>query len=79
MADISQEPDEVHQLYGTTPGQNSFANNCLLALDSTIVVWGGEFGRTPMNENRSGSQLLGRDHHARAFTMWAAGGGSGRG
>ncbi|MDX1980059.1 MAG: DUF1501 domain-containing protein, partial [Bryobacteraceae bacterium] len=40
-----------------------------------VVVWGGEFGRTPMNENRSGSQFLGRDHHARAFTMWAAGGG----
>ncbi|MDX1979890.1 MAG: DUF1501 domain-containing protein, partial [Bryobacteraceae bacterium] len=131
LADISKEPDEVHQLYGTTPGQNSFANNCLLArrlvergarfvqlyhrgwdthgssndedivnkltllcrdtdraaaalvkdlkrrglLDSTVVVWGGEFGRTPMNENRSGSQFLGRDHHARAFTMWAAGGG----
>jgi hypothetical protein len=131
LADISKEPDEVHQLYGTTPGRNSFANNCLLArrlvergarfiqlyhrgwdthgssndedivnkltllcrdtdraaaalvkdlkrrglLDSTIVVWGGEFGRTPMNENRSGSQFLGRDHHARAFTMWAAGGG----
>lgn len=44
-------------------------------LDSTIVMWGGEFGRTPMNENRSGSQFLGRDHHPRAFTMWLAGGG----
>jgi hypothetical protein len=44
-------------------------------LDSTIVVWGGEFGRTPMNEARSGSKFLGRDHHARAFTMWMAGGG----
>ncbi|MBI3679656.1 MAG: DUF1501 domain-containing protein [Acidobacteria bacterium] len=44
-------------------------------LDSTIVVWGGEFGRTPMNEERSGSKFLGRDHHARAFTMWLAGGG----
>jgi hypothetical protein len=44
-------------------------------LNSTIVVWGGEFGRTPMNEARSGSRFLGRDHHPRAFTMWAAGGG----
>lgn len=44
-------------------------------LDETIVVWGGEFGRTPMNEARSGSKFLGRDHHARAFTMWMAGGG----
>jgi hypothetical protein len=44
-------------------------------LDSTLVVWGGEFGRTPMNEARGGSKFLGRDHHARAFTMWVAGGG----
>jgi hypothetical protein len=44
-------------------------------LDSTLVVWGGEFGRTPMNEARSGSKFLGRDHHQRAFTMWLAGGG----
>jgi uncharacterized protein (DUF1501 family) len=44
-------------------------------LESTLVVWGGEFGRTPMNEERSGSKFLGRDHHPRAFTMWLAGGG----
>jgi len=44
-------------------------------LDETLVVWGGEFGRTSMNEERSGSKLLGRDHHPRAFTMWCAGGG----
>ena len=44
-------------------------------LDSTLVVWGGEFGRTPINEARNGSKLLGRDHHPRAFTMWMAGGG----
>jgi Protein of unknown function (DUF1501) len=44
-------------------------------LDSTLVVWGGEFGRTPMNEARNGSRLLGRDHHPRAFTVWLAGGG----
>jgi arylsulfatase A-like enzyme len=44
-------------------------------LDETIVIWGGEFGRTPMNEGARGSKFLGRDHHARAFTMWLAGGG----
>ena len=44
-------------------------------LDDTIVIWGGEFGRTPMNEARNGSTFLGRDHHAKAFTMWFAGAG----
>jgi hypothetical protein len=44
-------------------------------LDSTLVVWGGEFGRTPMNEARNNSKFLGRDHHPRAFSMWMAGGG----
>jgi hypothetical protein len=48
-------------------------------LDSTIVVWGGEFGRTPMNEARNKSKFLGRDHHPRAFSMWVAGGGFKRG
>jgi len=44
-------------------------------LDETIVVWGGEFGRTSMNEARGGSTFLGRDHHPGNFTLWAAGGG----
>jgi hypothetical protein len=44
-------------------------------LDSTLVVWGGEFGRTPMNEARNGSTALGRDHNQHAFTIWMAGGG----
>jgi uncharacterized protein (DUF1501 family) len=44
-------------------------------LDSTLVVWGGEFGRTPMNEGRNNSKFLGRDHHPRAFTVWLAGAG----
>lgn len=44
-------------------------------LDETIVIWGGEFGRTPMNEGRGGSPYPGRDHHPHAFTMWMAGGG----
>ena len=131
LTDLSMESQATHEMYGTTPGKPSFANNCLLArrmvergvrfvqlyhrgwdthgasnnedivnklawlcretdrasaalvqdlkqrglLDSTIVVWGGEFGRTPMNEERNGSKFLGRDHHPRAFTMWLAGGG----
>jgi uncharacterized protein (DUF1501 family) len=135
LTDISKEPQAIHELYGTQPGQVSFANNCLLArrlvergvrfvqlyhrgwdthgssvgddivvrlpklcqevdratfalvtdlkqrglLDDTLVVWGGEFGRTPMNEARNGSKLLGRDHHPRAFTVWMAGAGVKRG
>ncbi len=44
-------------------------------LEDTLVVWGGEFGRTPMNEARNGSTFLGRDHHPNCFTLWMAGGG----
>ena len=44
-------------------------------LDDTIVIWGGEFGRTSMNEARGGSTFLGRDHHPHCFTLWVAGGG----
>ena len=131
LMDISSEPESVHSLYGTEPGQASFAKNCLLArrlvergvrfvqlyhwgwdhhgtssvddiatalpalceqtdrasaalvkdlkergmLDETLIVWGGEFGRTAMNEGRNNSKFIGRDHHPRAFTMWLAGGG----
>jgi len=118
--DISSEPFYIHQMYGTEPGKNSFANNCLLArrlaerdvrfiqlfhrgwdshgsnefesldggflkrckeidqpmtallgdlkqrglLDETLVIWGGEFGRTPMQENREGNTnpFVGRDN-----------------
>lgn len=135
--DISREPPLIHQLYGTEPGKESFANNCLLArrlaergvryvqlfdwgwdshgaaesealnhgfkgkcqsvdralmalltdlkqrglLEDTLVVWSGEFGRTPMRENRSGMemQFIGRDHNPSAFTLWMAGGGVRRG
>lgn len=50
-------------------------------LDETLVVWGGEFGRTPMQENRDGKKnpFKGRDHHTEAFTIWMAGGGMKRG
>jgi hypothetical protein len=44
-------------------------------LEHTLVVWGGEFGRTPVNEERGGSKWLGRDHHQHTFTMWLAGAG----
>ncbi len=126
--DLSQEPERIHRLYGTRPGKESFANNCLLArrlvergvrfvqlfdwgwdhhsglndafpkkcremdqpmaallldleerglLDETVVIWGGEFGRTPMQENRGGvaATSAGRDHHVDAFTIWMAGAG----
>ena len=135
--DISDEPAYIHEMYGTEPGKESFANNALLArklvekgvrfvqlfdwgwdshgtdagtslteglkakcrqtdravaallldlkqrglLDETLVVWGGEFGRTPMAENRGGVANLfkGRDHHAEAFTIWMSGAGIRRG
>ena len=137
VMNIRDEPDYIHEMYGTKPGATSFANNCLLArrlaeqdvrfiqlfhwgwdshgtdestglnkgfvercretdrpmtallmdlkqrglLEETLVVWGGEFGRTPMLENRGGSDnpFTGRDHHRAAFTMWMAGGGLKRG
>ena len=45
-------------------------------LDDTLVIWGGEFGRTPMVEtNAALGRSQGRDHHPQAFTMWLAGGG----
>jgi hypothetical protein len=47
--------------------------------DETLVIWGGEFGRTPMMQNNVRKNLvkgfIGRDHHPHAFTMWMAGGG----
>ena len=131
--DIEQEPKSIHEMYGTNPGEVSFANNCLLArrlaergvrfiqlfdwgwdshgsnkkeslnggfkdkcqqidapmtalltdlkqrgmLDDTLVVWGGEFGRTSMGENRGGNKMseIGRDHNPNAFTFWLAGAG----
>jgi hypothetical protein len=45
-------------------------------LDETLVIWGGEFGRTPMVESNAVlGRSLGRDHHPQAYTMWLAGGG----
>jgi uncharacterized protein (DUF1501 family) len=44
-------------------------------LDETLVVWGGEFGRTVYCQGDLGPNSYGRDHHPRCFTMWLAGGG----
>ena len=44
-------------------------------LDSTLVIWGGEFGRMPIAQVVEGSQSAGRDHDPKAFTLWMAGGG----
>jgi len=45
-------------------------------LDETLIIWGGEFGRTPFREGRTAaSNVLGRDHYPDAFSMWMAGGG----
>jgi hypothetical protein len=48
-------------------------------LDDTLVIWGGEFGRTPMVQTNAMGAANGRDHHPNAFTMWLAGGGVKRG
>ena len=45
-------------------------------LEDTLVVWAGEFGRTPLGENRNGStKVTGRDHHPKSYCLWMAGGG----
>jgi arylsulfatase A-like enzyme len=48
-------------------------------LDDTLVVWGGEFGRTVYCQGNLPDNNYGRDHHPRCFTMWMAGGGTKRG
>ncbi len=44
-------------------------------LDETLVIWGGEFGRTPYSQGKLTADNYGRDHHPRCFTIWMAGGG----
>lgn len=44
-------------------------------LDDTLVIWGGEFGRTVYSQGELGNPASGRDHHGRCFTIWMAGGG----
>ena len=49
-------------------------------LEDTLIIWGGEFGRTPFREGRTaGGDVLGRDHYPDCYTMWMAGGGVKRG
>jgi hypothetical protein len=48
-------------------------------LDDTLVIWGGEFGRTIYTQGQLSRDNYGRDHHPRCFTMWMAGGGAGQG
>ncbi len=48
-------------------------------LDDTLVIWGGEFGRTPYSQGPLKPDNYGRDHHGRVFSMWMAGGGVKRG
>src|SRR5213075_240739 len=45
-------------------------------LDETLVIWGGEFGRTIYSQGGLTKENYGRDHHPRCYTMWMAGGGS---
>jgi uncharacterized protein (DUF1501 family) len=47
--------------------------------DDTLVIWGGEFGRTPYAQGPSKPDSYGRDHHGRVFSLWMAGGGIKRG
>ena len=44
-------------------------------LDDTLVIWGGEFGRTIYSQGKLTTKSYGRDHHPSCFTMWMAGGG----
>jgi len=44
-------------------------------LDDTLIIWGGEFGRTIYSQGKLGKENYGRDHHPSCFTMWMAGGG----
>jgi arylsulfatase A-like enzyme len=44
--------------------------------DDTLIIWGGEFGRTIYSQGGLSKENYGRDHHPRCFTMWMAGGGS---
>jgi len=74
---------EVHNGIVDQAGKTDQASAALIKdlkqrglLDDTLVIWGGEFGRTPMVEsNPDAGRKLGRDHHPQAFTTWVAGGG----
>ncbi len=125
LMDLADESPTTLAMYGATPGDGTYASNCLLArrlaergvrfihlyhrgwdhhdrlrkymniccgltdratwalltdlkqrglLEDTLVIWGGEFGRTPMVQLKGGKGP-GRDHHIKGFSMWLAGGG----
>lgn len=72
--------DHLHQFMETCSQAADRASAALITdlkqrgmLDDTLVIWGGEFGRTPMSQTDKGPP--GRDHHIRAFSIWMAGGG----
>jgi uncharacterized protein (DUF1501 family) len=65
LPEISQEIDQATAALITDLKRHGL-------LDDTLVIWGGEFGRTPMGEVR---ESTGRNHHIDAFTIWFAGGG----
>ena len=127
LMDLSDEPEEVFELYGPQSRKaGSYSANCLLArrmiergvrfvqlfhrgwdqhialqkqlpsqcldvdqasaalvkdlkrrglLEETLVIWGGEFGRTVYSQGALGHPSSGRDHHGRCFSLWMAGGG----
>ena len=81
---LARLPGRIAQ--GTHPSGRSSRSPALLAdlkrrgmLDETLVVWSGEFGRSPDNGVRGGTNTAGRDHNAKAMVMWLAGGGVRRG
>ena len=77
----SSHDDIVNRPADTVPGNRSAAAALVKdfkqrgLLDSTLVVWGGEFGRTPMNEARNQLAIPGPRPPSASFTMWMAGGG----
>jgi uncharacterized protein (DUF1501 family) len=127
LADLSGEPEHIHQLYGEdSKTRGTFANSALMArrllergtrfvqifhrgwdqhgnlprdlrsqcgdvdqgcygliqdlkqrgmLEDTLVIWGGEFGRTVYSQGQLTETNYGRDHHPRCFSIWMAGGG----
>jgi hypothetical protein len=73
--------NDLHKFMGICAGHCDRASAALVQdlkqrglLKDTLVIWGGEFGRTPMAQDGKGEQL-GRDHHMKAFSLWLAGGG----
>ena len=83
VTDLSNEPDYIFERYGPDsrdPG--TFATAALITdlkerglLEDTLVIWGGEFGRTVYSQGKLTGESYGRDHHPRCFTMWMAGAG----